>query len=478
MNVLIIMSDEHSYTGMGCSGHPIVQTPTLDQLASDGVHFSNCYTNSPLCTPARASAYTGKYVHQIGAWDNATPYEGRLTGIGDQLASYGNEMTSFGKLDFHPEVDYQGLVAPSAMHRDRMDTGALFRDVLKARPLVEKRFENIKIREGRHYDDGVRDEAIEWLKTKKREDKPWVLNVGFFHPHFPFHVKKEYWDYYNSLVKTIPDQVKAPFSSLNEPLKALRLHFGADKIDDETIRRMFVGYYALIHELDDNVGQILQVLKEQGLEEDTLVIYTSDHGEQLGYHGLWFKCCMFEQSSHIPMIIRDPRLKQGKQIDQLISLVDLFPTICDALRIPVPNDLQGHSLLDLIHEKEHKRKDYVFSEYHAHGMPTGMYMIRWKQWKYVYYVGYPPQLFDLDNDPEENSDLVALGNWKDDIGHVLQQCEARLRSVCDPEEVDKLAKQSQLAIRESLNLTSYDQADPASSSKGSEYAIPYPKTWL
>lgn len=462
MNVLVIMSDEHSYQAMGCSGHPIVRTPNLDRLAREGTSFTQCYTNSPVCTPARGSFFTGQYVHQLGNWDNATPYDGKQKGISHHLHEHGLSMTAFGKLDFHPQGEYPGLTADPSAHRTQVDVGAFFRSSNQPRPHVENRYRQIKVRDGRCYDDRVRDDAISWLKGKTKADEPWVLYVGFLHPHFPFLVKKEHWDYYDALVTEIPETARAPFTSLNEPLRALRTHFNGDQVDEETIRRFHVGYYSLIAEMDDNVGQILQTLDEQGLADDTLIVYTSDHGEQMGNHGLWFKCCMFEESSRIPLIVKGPGVKAGQSCGSLVSLVDLYPTIAEALDLPAPERVRGRSLLDLTQGKEEEPdRDFVFSEYHAHGMPSGMFMIRWKKYKYVYFTDFKPQLFDLENDPQERNDLNRHDTVGREVQEVLDACYRRLRSVCSPEEVDRRAKDFQERTRRSLGIASYTQADPA-----------------
>ena len=313
MNVLIVMSDEHSYQVMGCSGHPVVRTPVLDRLAAEGTQFTNCYTNSPLCVPGRASFFTGRYVHQLGTWDNSTPYDGRVPGISQYLAEHGLRLSSFGKWDFHPEGSYDGLDAELFGVRKKPDIQALFRETGKTRPNTEKRFRDMGIRENLSHDEQVRDAAISWLTERKKAARPWVLYLGFTQPHFPFYVKREFWDYYRGTLQEIPSVAKEPFTSLNEPLLALRRHFRGDVADDEIIRMAHEGYYAAISELDYNVGHVLTTLEEEGLADDTLVIYTSDHGEQLGHHGLWWKCCMFEESAHVPLIMRGPGIAKRRK---------------------------------------------------------------------------------------------------------------------------------------------------------------------
>ncbi len=453
MNIVIIISDEHSNEVMSCSGHPIVKTPNLDALAERGTMFTSCYTSSPLCVPARASFFTGQYVHKLGTWDNATPYDGKVPGMSQYFHRHGYDMTAFGKLDFHPEGSYEGLDYRLPEQREKTNIGSFFRENSRPRPRIERRFKNMGIRNTLSYDETVRDAAVEWLRGKKPDDEPWILYIGFTNPHFPFWAKKEYWDYYSKAVTDIPDSAREPFTSLNEPLLTLRRHFKGEAADEETIKKAHAGYYAMVSEMDYNAGCILNALKENGLEEKTLIIYTSDHGEQLGHHGLWWKCCMFEESVHVPLIIKGPEVKQSARNQTLVSLVDLFPTLCQAMDIPVPADIAGCSLYDT------PCRDFVFSEYHAHGMPVGMYMVRWKQWKYVYYVGYDPQLFDLLNDKNETHDLYPSVATSNELQSIIEQCIHRLKEICDPEEVDARAKAFQARVRDKLNLKDYNESD-------------------
>lgn len=460
MNILVIMSDEHSNEVMSCSGHLIVKTPNLDALAEAGTRFANCYTGSPLCVPARASFFTSQYVNKLGTWDNATPYDGKVLGMSQYLHRYGYDMTAFGKLDFHPEGFYEGLDHRLPEQREKTNVGSFFRESNRPRPNIERRFKNMGIRDAISYDETVRDAAVEWLSGKKSDDKPWILYVGFTNPHFPFWAKKEYWEYYDKTVTDIPNSAKEPFTSLNEPLMSLRRHFKGEAADEEIIRKAHVGYYAMVSEMDYNVGCVLKALKERGLEGDTLVIYTSDHGEQLGHHGLWWKCCMFEESVHVPLIIKGPKTKRSAESQTLVSLIDIFPTLCQALNIPIPANIAGCSLWDLACGRSDTIcRDFVFSEYHAHGMPVGIYMVRWEQWKYVYYVGYNPQLFDLQNDKNESHDLYPSAASSSELQYILEQCHNRLIEICDPEEVDARAKAFQAKARHELKLKDYDESD-------------------
>lgn len=457
MNVLFIMSDEHSGETMGCAGHRKVQTPVLDRLAAEGTLFTNCYTPSPLCTPGRASFFTGRYTHELGTWDNATPYDGRTADIANHLHRNGERLVSFGKLDLHPDGEYEGLEATLWGPRNNPQFESFFRD-RDVDMGNELRFRNMGVRREESFDDRVRDAAMEWLRGREDSNEPWVMYVGFLHPHFPFLAPEERWKKYEALVtdEDMAPAARSEFPELNEPLRQLRRHFRGDAVDAETLHKAHVGYYALTEELDSNIGRLLQTLKDIGQEEETLIVYTSDHGEQLGRHGLWWKCCMYEESARVPLILKGPGIPQGKRVEAPVSLLDMFPTICDARGILPPTRLPGRSLLPLARGvQDPERADFAFSEYHAHAVPSGMYMIRWQRWKYVYFVGFAPQLFDLEADPHEMRDLYASAADSEELQQTLTICERRLRSVCDPEAVDRRAKRFQQATKERLGLTGY-----------------------
>lgn len=219
------------------------------------------------------------------------------------------------------------------------------------------------------------------------------------------------------------------------------------------MRRVMVGYYAALKELDDHVGELMAVLAKQGLLSDTAVIYTSDHGEQLGYHGLWWKCCMFQQSARIPLIIARPEAA-FREAGRPASLVDLFPTTCGLMGLPMPSGLDGQSLERLMDVGiDEERRDFAFSEYHAHGLPCAMYLIRWRQYKYIFYTDYEAQLFDLDRDPWEDEDLAARAGTDPRAAAAIRECHGRLLRICDPYRTDERARAFQKRMKGLLGVT-------------------------
>lgn len=455
MNVITVMSDEHSYHMMQFVSHSILKTPNLDRLAAESTVFDNCYSPCPVCAPARSSFIAGRFVNRLGTWDNSTPYDGRVPGLSHYLTQHGKRYVSIGKTHFHPEGEYGFTHQEYPGYMTRPDIGCFFRDQKTGRIGAEKRFEKIGLKSEESHDDRVLNASLNWLREHGYEEN-WLLYIGFLDPHFPFYVKEENWNYFEKKITEIPDVLKPPFTSLNEPLRWLQTYFKCESVPEETVRKLLIGYCCAVAELDERLGILLDAVQQLGLEKKTVFCYTSDHGEQLGYHGLWWKCCMFEQSSHIPMLIRVPGQKPCR-INNPVSLTDWFPTVCDYMDLPIPEGLDGQSLRPWIEGVSNPaHNDFAFSEYSAHGMPNSMFMIRWKQYKYVYYCYDQPQLFDLSSDPGEDHDLIREQPRDPSVMLAAQECHKRLLSVCNPYEVDERAKQFQRKTKIMLGIAAYD----------------------
>jgi choline-sulfatase len=213
-----------------------------------------------------------------------------------------------------------------------------------------------------------------------------------------------------------------------------------EPFDAPMVRRAIAAYMGLVSFMDDNVGKILRAIEENGLAGTTRIIYSTDHGDNLGTRGMWGKSTMYEESAGIPLIMAGADVPQGAACDTPVSLVDGFPTFIHALgarRDPEDAALPGHSLLDIAQGYVPRRT--VLSEYHATGALVGSYMVRHGKYKYIHYVGLPPMLFDLAADPFERKDLGRDPAY----AAVVHECEQRLRSIVDPEATDKLAREDQ-----------------------------------
>lgn len=453
LNVLVLMSDEHNPKFLGCGGHPFIETPNLDRLAKRGTRFTQAYTCSPICVPARASFATGRYVHQIGFWDNADGYDGSVPSWHHALRDAGHEVASIGKLHFRgqPGDDHGFCEEIIPMH---INGAGDLRGLIRERNMPVRNFGAMMAGLAgpgestyTHYDRDIASKAQIWLAehAAKPTDKPWVLFVSMVAPHFPLTAPPEWFYHYADMDLPMPklyaleSRPHHPFADENARVLDWDTHFHTPN----DVRRAIAGYSGLVSYMDEGVGRILGELERSGLVENTLVIYTSDHGDNLGARGLWGKCTLHEESAGVPMIIAGPGVAQGAVLTEPVSHVDCAVTILQAAGAPALPDANGQSLLDLAQGAAVVRP--VISEYHAIASISGATMLRHGPWKYCYYVGMPPQLFNLLADPEELHDLAA------DPGHaqMLDECEHVLRANLDPEAVDRKAKRRQQELLES-----------------------------
>jgi choline-sulfatase len=452
-NLLLIMSDEHDPRYMGASGHGVVQTPALDRLVESGTRFTNAYTPSPICVPARVSFATGRYVHDIRYWDNAMGYDGKVRGWGHRLQEAGIRVDAVGKLHYRREEDSLGFdhqINTMHLHDGIGQVWGSVRDPLPEGP-APRMFHKIGAGVSNYnlFDRQCGNDACEWLKQRakeKNQDRPWMLFVGFAAPHFPLVVPTEYLDRYPP--DCLPPRKLHPRNGYqHHPWIQAQERFMSQEglFADENQRQLARrAYFGLCSFMDSQIGMILDALEDCGLAETTRVIYTSDHGDNLGARGLWGKSNLYEESTKIPMILAGPQVPAGQVCRTPVSLVDCYPTILQGLGLPLQDEdrrLPGRSLFEYADAPEEPQRS-VLSEYHAVGSVSGAYMLRKGRFKYHYYVGLPPELFDLENDPEETVDLST----ETDYAPILKDLERELRQYLDPEAVDTQAKADQAAL--------------------------------
>jgi choline-sulfatase len=450
-NLIFIMSDEHNKRVLGCYGHSMIKTPNLDRLAARGTRFSDAYTNCPICVPARASFATGQYVHKIRCWDNAIAYDGKAPSWGHRLMEQGHRVTSIGKLHYlDSDAKRNGFdeeILPLHIVNGAGDLLGLIRDELPRRSGSAKLGPEAGRGESEYtkYDRDIAAETVKWLKQQapKHKDKPWALYVGFVSPHFPLIAPPQFYDMYPEDQVPWPDMYEHDQRPRHPFTDAMRKCLCYDEsFDAPMVRRAITAYFGLTSFLDDNVGKILGALEEAGLMDNTRVVYTSDHGDNLGTRGMWGKSTMYAESAGIPMILAGPDVPGGNVCNTPVMLADGFQTFIHSVGArPDARDagLPGHSLLDIAQGRVPPRT--ILSEYHAAGAMCGSYMIRHGNYKYIHYTGLPPMLFDLETDPHERADLGR----DDRFSSVIAECEAALRKVVDPEAVDKLAFADQSA---------------------------------
>ncbi|HZT86487.1 MAG TPA: sulfatase-like hydrolase/transferase [Stellaceae bacterium] len=447
-NVLFILSDEHSRRVLGCYGHPTIRTPNLDRLAANGVRFADAYTNSPICVPARASLATGRYPHRIRFWDNGIAYDGSVPSWHHRLRAAGHEVVSIGKLHFRSGADDNGFtqeIMPLHINDGIGDPLGWLRDPLPVRKATLRLAKDAGRGNSSYqdYDGKITDAAVDWLKAHagRRADKPWTLFVSLVCPHFPLIARPEWYDLYPEETVPLP-ALRGPERGPDHPyIAAFRECQIYDKgfVDEANVRRAIAAYFGLVSYTDYNVGRLLDTLAATGLAAETRVIYSADHGDNLGTRGLWGKSTMYEEAAGVPLIVAGPDLPRGLVCREAASLVDCFQTILKWTGVaPNPEDRNLPGLpLDEVARTAPRRT--VLCEYHATGAATGAFMIRKGRFKFVYYVGMRPQLFDLDADPQETRDLAREAGYQ---GFVAD-CEKELRAVVDPEAADALAKSDQ-----------------------------------
>ena len=444
MNVLFLMSDEHSREIAGCYGNPIVRTPNIDALAARGVVFENAYCNSPICVPSRASLATGDYVHRIGYWDSAAAYDGRVPSWHHRVRATGHDMVSIGKLHYRGAGDDNGMSevhlpiwivdgigdAHGLLRRDK-------RERVVARELAEEAGRGMS--PYTRFDTQVADATVRWLRERKYRAPatPWVLFSSMVSPHYPLIAPDEFYDLYADVDLPRP-RLYDPADRPDHPVIA---HYREtwnydDFFDAERLRAGLTAYYGLCSFLDFQIGRILTALDESGFAHDTLIIYTSDHGESLGNRGLWGKSVMYEESSGVPLVLAGPGIAAGRRCATPVSLVDVYPTVVENVCGDLDareRALPGENLATVARERPANR--VVFSEIHDDGSMTGEFMVRQGDWKLVHYVGHPPQLFDLAADPFEERDLAG----RSEAAEIRNRLYDELYAIVDPEAVDRAA---------------------------------------
>lgn len=476
-NLLVILSDQHQARAMSCADHPVAQTPNLDELAARGTRFTNAYTPSPICVPARAAFATGLYSHDIHLWDNAMPYTGAPRGWGHALQDKGIRVESIGKLHYRDAEDDAGFDTQHIPMHVHNGVGMVWASIRKEEERLyhkEVRMMGDTVGPGEssytRYDRAVTDRTCDWLAHAKQDQAPWCLYVGLVAPHHPLLAPQEFYDLYPT--DELPANKLHPRDGYKQHPWLEKMAFamvGEDGWEDEQERRQAIAaYYGLTSYMDHNVGRIVDALHASGQYDDTTIIYSSDHGENLGARGLWGKMNMYEESAAIPLIVApapSTMSQSAATCGTTASLLDVSETILDHFDADLPGARPGKSLYALA-EAEDDTERGVFSEYHAVGAVSGAFMLRKGRWKLIEYVGFEPELFDLVTDSEELVDLAQ------DPGHasLLAELQAEMRQICDPVAVNAAAFADQEAM-----IKAYGGKSIAAT-MGAPSATPPPKT--
>ncbi len=452
-NFVFLCSDQHNSRYAGFAGHPFVKTPNLDRIARNGVTFTTAYCSSPLCVPGRSGLMTGMYPSDVNSFCNSTVYDGSHPTWGKRLRDSGYYCWAVGKQDMNPAID-MGFVDAGVDngHSKKPDIMSLFRSPVGYR-MGEREGVDGEIRDGTQkekplYDRDERDtqSALRFVRTEATKlNKPWAAFVGLREPHPPWVGSKEYFETYLPLVHApevtieeleripLPYQVMRNFKRISTP------------IPEERIRRAIAAYLSMVSELDGHIGQVYDALQETGRLDNTIFIYTSDHGESLGEHGMWLKNNLYEGPAHIPLVISGPGLPKGKVIDNPVSHLDLVATMLEWSGMKTPAGLRGRSLAPLVNGKG-GGPGFVYAESHSEGNPTGSFMIRKGDWKLIHFSYYGDYLFNLKDDPAEKHNRADDPATRD----VLKELQSILRRQVDPEEVTERAFSAQKKVLDGL----------------------------
>ena len=447
-NTLIILSDEHNRDVLGCYGDTSVHTPNLDALASRGTMFLNAYCNSPVCVSSRTSIATGCFPHQTRAWDSTTPYTGSPHGWARQLRDQGHDVTSIGKLHYRSVEDDCGF-DPSLLPMHVHDGVGWLSSLLRNPPAPIAGADLMAKRIGKgetdytRYDRVITQAACDWIRQRgaQEHDVPWVLQVGLVAPHFPLIAPPEFYDQYEKKNLPPPRQYAEDERPRHPVLDALRMSSNYDDwFDGEAVRVARKAYYGLVSFLDHNIGQLVEALRGAGLLEETRILYTSDHGDNLGNRGLWGKSVMYDDAVAVPLIFAGPEVPQSARVRTPVSLVDLHPTIINSV-VPTRGDHDHDGAGDCLSRRfvDLDAERAVFSEYHDWSSITGMFMCRTLRWKIVRYPGHADQLFDMTSDPHEVNDLANDPQYSE----ILEDMKDRLSSLVNVSQINAQAFQDQ-----------------------------------
>jgi arylsulfatase A-like enzyme len=486
-NVLLIMTDQHRHDLMSCVGDSVVPTPNIDRIARRGVRFSNAYSAYPVCVSARMAMLTGLYAHQTGVIDNTDYLDWRYRTMAHHFSDHGYLTGLIGKMHFGDAHnhgfeyylsinDWLMYLGPKAYHfaneiasnphagdtffRSVFDTGAGFPDVSdlwdgRGSPWVgqvtqsDYRSMASQLPAEDHLDMFVARESGKFLQRYK--EQPFFLCASFMKPHTPLFAPADWAARYPVEDVVLPD----PGDPSRYPEHIQQRIKGFSNLDPHLRRANLSGYYACLDFVDHCIGSLLDTFEAEGLLDNTIVVYMSDHGDMTGQHGMQGKFCLFDPSVKVPLIISYPAaLPQNEVCTSLIEQLGLYPTLADLTHTgPVappahqafpqaPAVISDVRFTDLVHSPDLSGPNAVFSEYNLRG-DNCQYMIRTPQYKYIHNDGSTDELYDLLNDPEENHNQAAdaaraglCGDLRDQLFEWFDPQQNSFRKSSDSESPD------------------------------------------
>ncbi|MFO8065138.1 MAG: choline-sulfatase [Spirochaetia bacterium] len=469
-NVLIFMVDQLSGTLFPDGPVDWLHTPNLRELSQRSVRFSNCYTPSPLCAPARASFMAGQLPSRTGVYDNGAEMRADIPTYAHHLRRAGYQTYLSGKMHF---------VGPDQVHgfEQRLTTDVYpadfgwTPDYRKPGERADWWYHNMgsvtgagvgEISNQLEFDDEVahHGRAKVYQLARGVDERPWMLTVSFTHPHDPYVARRRFWDLYEDCDHLLPEVPEVPYEELDPHSQRIldANDRGKFEINEEDIRRSRRAYFANVSYLDEQIGSILEALRGTRAQDNTIVMFLSDHGDMLGEHGLWFKMSPFEGSSRVPLLISAPGLTP-QRITAPVSLIDLNPTLADLVGMDMSEVTpwsDGQSLVPLMHGE--KREEPVLMEYAAEASYAPVVSIRQGKWKFNRCRLDPDQLFDLEAYPNELNNLAADESYVEIYRDFSQQAEQRWNLEQFDSEV-RANQQRRLTVYEALRSGTFTPWD-------------------
>ncbi|SMG53937.1 arylsulfatase [Paenibacillus aquistagni] len=467
-NLLLITVDQMRYDCMSIEGHPIVDTPNLDELARTGIRFERAYSATPSCVPARAAIFTGlsQVSHGRVGYDVSVPWRYDTT-LPGELARAGYHTQCVGKMHVNPTRSLLGfhnvrlhdgytlynrnrtritaanhfdhaddylpwLRERAGAEQDMLDLGLDCNASTVARPWT--------LPESLHPTNWVVTESIDFLR-RRDTTKPFFLWMSFVRPHPPLDPPQAYWDMYAQ--EAMPARPIGDWADTNDPgLEGLNPVTGKGLVPKRRLDRALAGYYGLITHLDHQIGRYMQALREYGVLNNTIIMFTSDHGDMLGDHHLYRKALPYEGSAHVPFILNDPGnqlgLARGTKLQEVIEMRDIMPTLLDAAGLTIPDGIDGESILGLARGEKKDWRHYLHGE-HAYGMQSNQWITDGRH-KYIWYSQTgEEQLFDLLHDPTELHNAIGDEAYQEEASRLrtllIQELNGREEGYSDGERL-------------------------------------------
>ena len=436
-NILIFMVDQLNGTLFPDGPADFLHVPNLRALAERSTRFRNGYTASPLCAPGRASFMSGELPSVTGVYDNAAEFPSAIPTYAHHLRRAGYHTCLSGKMHF---------VGPDQLHgfEERLTTDIYppdfgwTPDYRKPGERIDWWYHNMgsvtgsgvaEISNQMEYDDEVAYHATRKVYDlgRRKDDRPWCLTVSFTHPHDPYVARRKYWDLYEDCDRLMPEVGDLGYENQDPHSKRI---FDANNwrefdITEEDIRRSRRAYFANISYIDDKIGEVMEALRGTRQEEETIILFVSDHGDMLGERGLWFKMSFYEGSARVPFMISAPQMEPGL-VETPVSNIDVCPTLCDLAGVSMDEVMpwtEGQSLVPL--GQGGMRETAVAMEYAAEASYAPLIALRQDKWKYTRCPLDPDQLFDLEADPHELTNLADDPAHADTLAHFREMADKR-----------------------------------------------------